>query len=57
MTPRLALPLTDDLVKDCRASDDHMAAAIKTFGESGLNEIVMLVGCYVLACMLLRTWG
>ena len=27
------------------------------FGESGLNEIIMLVGCYVLACMLLRTWG
>jgi hypothetical protein len=34
-----------------------MAQAIKVFGESGLNEIIMLVGCYVLACMLLRTWG
>ena len=56
-TERLALSLTDDLVKDRRASDANMAAAIKTFGESGLNEIIMLVGCYVLACMLLRTWG
>lgn len=39
------------------ASDSNLAEAIKVFGESGLNEIIMLVGCYVLACMLLRTWG
>jgi len=56
-TQRLALSLTDDLVKERRASDDNLAQAIKVFGESGLNEIMMLVGCYVLACMLLRTWG
>jgi 4-carboxymuconolactone decarboxylase len=56
-TQRLALSLTDDLVKDRKASDNNLAEAIKVFGESGLNEIVMLVGCYVLACMLLRTWG
>ena len=56
-TQRLALSLTDDLVKTQRASDENMAGAIKTFGESGLNEIIMLVGCYVMACMLLRTWG
>jgi alkylhydroperoxidase family enzyme len=56
-TQRLALALTDDLVRDRRASDENMAQAIKTFGESGLNEIIMLVGCYVMACMLLRTWG
>jgi hypothetical protein len=34
-----------------------MVQAIEMFGESGLNEIIMLVGCYVMACMLLRTWG
>jgi len=56
-TQQLALSLTDDLVKDRRASDTNLAPAIKVFGESGLNEIIMLVGCYVLACMLLRTWG
>ena len=56
-TQRLALSLTDDLVKERRASDDNLAQAIRVFGESGLNEIIMLVGCYVLACMLLRTWG
>ena len=56
-TQRLALSLTDDLLKERRASDVNMAQAIKVFGESGLNEIIMLVGCYVLACMLLRTWG
>jgi alkylhydroperoxidase family enzyme len=56
-TQRLALSLTDDLVKDRRASDTNLAQAIKVFGESGLNEIIMLVGCYVLACTLLRTWG
>ena len=55
-TQRLALSLTDDLVKDRRASDANLAAAIKRFGESGLNEIIMLVGCYVMACMLIRTW-
>ncbi len=56
-TQRLALTLSDELVKDRRASDGTMRDAIKTFGESGLNEIIMLVGCYVMACMLLRTWG
>lgn len=56
-TQRLALSLTDDLVKERRASDDNLAQAIRVLGESGLNEIIMLVGCYVLACMLLRTWG
>ena len=56
-TQKLALSLTDDLVKDRRASDANLYQAIKVFGENGLNEIIMLVGCYVLACMLLRTWG
>jgi 4-carboxymuconolactone decarboxylase len=53
-TQRLALSLTDDLVKERRASDGNLAHAIKVFGESGLNEIILLVGCYVLACMQLR---
>jgi alkylhydroperoxidase family enzyme len=57
VTQRLVLSLTDDLVKEQRASDSNLAQAIKVFGENGLNEIIMLVGCYVLACMLLRTWG
>lgn len=56
-TERLGPSLTDDLVKDRKASDANLTQAIKVFGESGLNEIIMLVGCYVLACMLLRTWG
>ena len=56
-TQRLALALTDDLVKDRRASDANLAAAIKLFGESGLQEIIMLAGCYVIACTFLRTWG
>lgn len=56
-TQRLALSLTDDLVKDRRASDANLAQAIQAFGEGGLNEIIMLVGCYVLACTFLRTWG
>jgi alkylhydroperoxidase family enzyme len=44
-----------DLLKERRASDVNLAQAIKVFGESGLNEIIMLVGCYALACMLLHT--
>ncbi|HET9903426.1 MAG TPA: carboxymuconolactone decarboxylase family protein [Xanthobacteraceae bacterium] len=54
---KLLLDLTDELVKDRRASDATLAAAIKAFGPGGLTEVVMLVGCYVLACMFLRTFG
>ena len=56
-TQQLALSLTDDLVKDRKASDNNLAQAIRVLGESGLKEMIMLVGCYVLACTLLRTWG
>jgi 4-carboxymuconolactone decarboxylase len=56
-TQRLALALTDDLVKDRRASDSNLAAALKAFGENGVQEILMLAGCYVIACTFLRTWG
>ena len=56
-TQRLALAVTDDLVKDRRVSDANLPQAIKTFGENGLQEILMLAGCYVIACMMLRTWG
>jgi 4-carboxymuconolactone decarboxylase len=56
-TQRLALSITDDLVNDRRLSDANLPQAIKTFGENGLQEILMLSGCYVIACMLLRTWG
>ena len=56
-TQRLALALTDDLVKDRRASDANLAAALKVFGENGVQEILMLAGCYVIACTFLRTWG
>jgi alkylhydroperoxidase family enzyme len=53
---KLLLDLTDDLVKDKRAGDANFAKAIATFGPEGLTEIIMLVGCYVLACMFLRTF-
>ena len=56
-TQRLALSITDDLVNDRRVSDANLPQAIKMFGENGLQEILMLTGCYVIACMLLRTWG
>ena len=56
-TQRLALAITDDLVKDRRVSDANLPQAIKVFGENGLSEILMLAGCYVIACMMLRTWG
>ena len=56
-TQRLALALTEDLVKDRRVSDENFPQAIKVFGENGMQEILMLAGCYVIACMMLRTWG
>ena len=56
-TQRLALSVTDDLVKDRRISDENLPQAIKVFGENGVQEILMLAGCYVIACMMLRTWG
>jgi 4-carboxymuconolactone decarboxylase len=55
-TQRLALSITDDLVKDRRVSDANFPSAIKVFGENGLQEILMLAGCYVIACTFLRTW-
>ena len=54
---RLALLITDDLVKDRRVSDANFPSALKVFGENGLQEILMLAGCYVIACTFLRTWG
>ena len=56
-TQQLALSITDDLVKDRRVSDANFPQAIRVFGESGLQEILMLAGCYVIACTFLRTWG
>jgi hypothetical protein len=44
-------------VQDRRASDANLAAALKVFGENGVQEILMLAGCYVIACTFLRTWG
>ena len=56
-TQRLALSITDDLVKNRRVSDANLPQALQTFGENGVQEILMLTGCYVIACMLLRTWS
>lgn len=56
-TQRLALDITDDLVRDRRISDANFPKAIETFGPEVLSEIIMLAGCYVLACMFLRTFG
>lgn len=55
-THRVALDLTDDLVSDKKASDVNFAKAIEAFGPSVLAEIVLLVGCYVMACMYLKTF-
>ncbi|HEX2215250.1 MAG TPA: carboxymuconolactone decarboxylase family protein [Xanthobacteraceae bacterium] len=56
-TQRLALDIADDLVKDRRVSDANFPRALEVFGPSVLNEIIMLAGCYVIACMFLRTYG
>ena len=56
-TQRLALAITDDLVKDRRVSDANLPRAMETFGPDVLLEIIMLAGCYVIACMFLRTYG
>ena len=39
---------------------EEFALAVRREGggqPSATGQIIMLVGCYVLACMLLRTWG
>lgn len=56
-TQQLALALADDLVKERRASDANFAKAMEVFGPEKLTEIIMLAGCYVMACMFLRTFG
>ena len=56
-TQKLALAITDDLVKEQRIGDANFARAMETFGPTTLTEIIMLAGCYVMACMFLRTFG
>jgi 4-carboxymuconolactone decarboxylase len=55
-TQKLALDLADDLVKNQKASDANFKKAIDTFGPKTLSEIIMLAGCYVMACMFLKTF-
>jgi 4-carboxymuconolactone decarboxylase len=56
-TQRLALDITDELVNDRRLSDANLDKAMDVFGPGVLVEIIMLAGCYVMACMFLRTFG
>lgn len=56
-TQKLALDMVDDLVKDKRLSDGTFAKAMDTFGPAVIMEIIMLAGCYVMACMFLKTYG
>lgn len=56
-TQKLLLDITDDLVRDRRVSDANLPKAMAAFGPETLTEIIMLAGCYVMACMFLRTFG
>lgn len=53
---RLALDLTDDLVKNHHLSNETFAKAIDKFGIRTVADVVLLVGFYIMASLFLKTF-
>lgn len=51
---RTAQRFTLSLVRERRVADDLFAAARAAFGEKGIVDMVVLIGCYQLVCSLLN---
>ena len=54
---RIALGFTDHLVSHTRPSDEQVEAARAHFGLAGLEELVLLIGYYMMVCRFLETFG
>ncbi|MBY9067540.1 carboxymuconolactone decarboxylase family protein [Hyphomonas sp. WL0036] len=59
LTPeqQIALTFTDHLVANPRPSDEVLAPAKAHFGLDGLEELVLLIGYYMMVCRFLETFG
>ena len=53
---RLAVALTDDVVKNVRASDSTFEPALAHFGPSGTQELVLVIGYYMMVSRFLETF-
>jgi 4-carboxymuconolactone decarboxylase len=50
----VALDLTFEVLRQHGCSDATYAAAVKTFGEQGVVELVSLVGYFVMVCWVMN---
>ena len=54
---RIALRFTDHLTANPRPSDDELSPVRAHFGPGGLQELVLLIGYYMMVCRFLETFG
>ena len=54
---QIALSFTDHLIANPRPSDAQVEAARAHFGLAGLEELVLLIGYYMMVCRFLETFG
>ncbi len=54
---KLALTFTDHLVTHPHPSDGALKPVLKHFGPSLLEELVLLIGYYMMVCRFLETFG
>jgi len=54
---QIALSFTDHLMANPRPSDAQVEAARAHFGLAGLEELVLLIGYYMMVCRFLETFG
>ena len=54
---RIALRFTDHLMANPRPSDAELAPVKAHFGLGGLQELVLLIGYYMMVCRFLETFG
>ncbi len=53
----LALAFTDHLVDHPRPSDEMLQPTLAYFGPGGLQELVIVIGYYMMVCRYLETFG
>lgn len=54
---RIAVRFTDHLVHNPRPSDEELESVRDHFGLPGLQELVLLIGYYMMVCRFLETFG
>lgn len=52
----LVVALADELIDSCRASDRGFNNLSARLGVRGLQQLVLIVGCYLMACRFIETY-